>query len=626
MSHVLVIAARELRERNRIFVAAAAFAVLPFLTALLPGAKTMGRPMMIALTGGLLAVAMGLGVAVSLGASMVGRELSEKRLSFFFAKPVSSGAIWWGKVVASLVAAVMAFAIILIPSLMLGTEVWKKTWTLQPDQLIPITLVSMVVLFFVAHVASTMIRSRSALLALDLALLFCAAAALYAIAQPLLSAMALRLLAWTGAAVGIALVLVMAVVPMWQLERGRTDRKRSHAALSLYLWSGVAIVVALAAGFVLWVTTVSPADLTKIYLAQGPGSGPVLLAGQAANRMDYNSAFLVRRDGSTHRLAAPWSLTFSGDGNVAAWTRVSGLPWQGRSFELIAMRLDDRNAKPIETNLRTSGSAGFVLSFDGSRIAWVEGSTVSVHDVGSGQLLASARLEAVGRWPEMFFRTNDSVQIVSHRSIETGPGGATRYRLGLFELDIPGRRVLTGPEIEAGRGYSRFSGDGRYLATDAGVYAAATGAAVTKLSPQDSRRTSTVLADGRVIAIAKGGVIGIHSRSGELLRQVVVPGTTWVNVLGEHAPGKLVVGIMRSQWSPQEAASGRHMALAILDADSGSVTNLVEGAGTRGGWWWGLRDPRHIRIDATRIAAIDAAGKPMLVNVLTGEKKALVRE
>jgi ABC-type transport system involved in multi-copper enzyme maturation permease subunit len=98
MNATILIASRELRDRSRLFLIAAVMAVVPFLVALM---LRRDRQMGMAAVALFLGVAYSGGLALMLGVSTIGRELTEKRLSFLFARPVSPAAIWFGKAAAA---------------------------------------------------------------------------------------------------------------------------------------------------------------------------------------------------------------------------------------------------------------------------------------------------------------------------------------------------------------------------------------------------------------------------------------------------------------------------------------------------------------------------------------------
>src|SRR5512145_2096094 len=99
MTHALIIARHELRERSFVFALAGVLALIPFAMSLMPFGRRFGRELMLAGTAGIISVCFTVGLALILGASLVGRELSEKRMSFYFARPVSAASIWFGKLI-----------------------------------------------------------------------------------------------------------------------------------------------------------------------------------------------------------------------------------------------------------------------------------------------------------------------------------------------------------------------------------------------------------------------------------------------------------------------------------------------------------------------------------------------
>ncbi len=90
--------AREIRERRFTFLAALAAGLFAFPLAW-AAQKTSGfafRECLSALAYPLAAF-LGFGLAAGLGATILGRDLSENRLGFFLSKPVSSLGLWAGK-------------------------------------------------------------------------------------------------------------------------------------------------------------------------------------------------------------------------------------------------------------------------------------------------------------------------------------------------------------------------------------------------------------------------------------------------------------------------------------------------------------------------------------------------
>src|SRR5204862_4411388 len=128
-------------------------------------------------------------------------------------------------------------------------------------------------------------------------------------------------------ALGIGLFVILAVAPVWQLARGRTDMRRSHAAFSMFFWSAIATLLAIAAAGFLWLRASTPADLVEVEdIAQASSGGWALVTGVSAHRGDFRSTFLLNAGtGKYARLTVPWSgVQWSRDGRVAAWIQPSG--------------------------------------------------------------------------------------------------------------------------------------------------------------------------------------------------------------------------------------------------------------------------------------------------------------
>ncbi|HYM61089.1 MAG TPA: hypothetical protein VEZ11_09375, partial [Thermoanaerobaculia bacterium] len=305
MRNTLVIAWRELEERRLVPVAAIAFALLPIVLAMIPGIGGKSPRDAITIGSVVLSICFTLGLAAILGVSIVGRDLSEGRMSFYFSRPVGAASIWAGKVMAAAILIALSFLLIGAPARFFGDAAWTQFW--QLTQVLPsfaiggtgggIVLGTALVLFFVAHMLGTIVRSRSPLIVLDfVAAVMCGVAVPFLI-RPLLAGWARGLAVALGTGLGCAFVIVLACAGAWQLAHGRTDRKRNHSALSQFLWSSMAIVLILGAAFVTWVVSAKPNDLNAAILGQRAPAGPwLVLMGRAANRGDYRAGFLVNSE------------------------------------------------------------------------------------------------------------------------------------------------------------------------------------------------------------------------------------------------------------------------------------------------------------------------------------------
>ncbi|HKR66608.1 MAG TPA: hypothetical protein VJZ00_22970, partial [Thermoanaerobaculia bacterium] len=227
----MVIATREIRERSRLLIVAAALAILPFAVALAPGAQgNRGHAIMVVGAAG--AFNFAIAIALAMGISTICRDLSEKRLSFYFSKPVSPFSLWFGKSIASLLIALLAAVIIAVPSYLGARDAWRQAWNTGGDRLALAFPILLLLFFFGSHAIATMMRSRSVLVALDFILLVAAVAVMAAILRPVLLAGGMRMTGGIGSAVAGGILIILAIAPVWQLAKGRTDIRRSHLEFS----------------------------------------------------------------------------------------------------------------------------------------------------------------------------------------------------------------------------------------------------------------------------------------------------------------------------------------------------------------------------------------------------------
>lgn len=573
-----IIAAREVREKARLFLICAALAVVPFAATLLPGTRGNAQ-MTIAMVGGFLAAVLGLGVAATLGASTIARDLSERRMSFYFTKPVSAPAIWIGKAFAGLFVSLACAAIIATPSVLASRQQWRMHW-LGDVQPLTALAIAIVVLFFLAHVLSSVIRSRSPLLALDFVFLIVAVAAVYYMIVPLVLGGAVELVTYFAIALGTALLLVLALAPVWQLANGRSDIRRSHAALMRFLWPAIGVVLLIAGGVVAWVVHAPLEDITVRHVEQAPRGPLALVTGTARSRLDYQATFLV--DSSTgryQRVAALlwWDSQFSDDGRVAAWLE---------RFEL-------RTAKG-RTGIDVPASASFFLSGDGSRVAVVNGDLLSVHEVATGRILASAAgLNGRAR-QQFFFVTPDLVRVIEH---EHRVGAPTPLRI--FELDVRARTMRKTGErlVHPPQAPVSVSGDGsRMLIRGENVIAdGRTGETIAQFA-EPGPVHAAMLRDGRVVRITREeGVARLRTfeRDGRPRHVVPIPAPRTVWIAGETGSGKLII-----------AAHGKTM--YAVDLARGVVEKTVPGVHGPAPRW--TVDPRLSRYEGD-LVGVDTSGK-----------------
>jgi hypothetical protein len=388
MKNALVIAAREFEEKRFVAYAAVAFAILPFIFAAIPGLKANPADT-IAMGSLIFGATFAIAVGVMSGASFIGRDLSDGRMSFYFSRPIGALSIWFGKLTAAILMIVGTFGFIIVPARIAAGDHWTRLVSASTTYSVAYILVIAIALFLIAHVIGTFARSRSPVIVLDFAAAVICGVVIRLLVLPLLAGEAFILLRGLGIALGVAAILAIVGGGAWQLERGRTDRRRNHVALSQFLWATMAVALLIAAAFVGWVVSVKPADLTGRIQASHSVSGPfAVISGTAKGRADYRAAFLLNsEDGSTWRVDpwAPAGVRYTRDGRRAVVPR--------RAANAAEMLVYTRGkVDPVESGLTISDGDYFV-SDDGGRIATVSKSKIlSVYDVATKRSLVSVRL------------------------------------------------------------------------------------------------------------------------------------------------------------------------------------------------------------------------------------------
>ncbi|MFN8093463.1 MAG: hypothetical protein U0599_14815 [Vicinamibacteria bacterium] len=235
MTQALAIAARELRERWILFPAALAFGFVPIvLPAFRPDFRDIAPVVGVA-----FAVVLGATAAVVVGSTMLARDAAMGRLAFLLARPVSLASVWAGKWIAALVLVLGSGLLAAVPWMAVTTppEAHGGSWlsALANGPGTPLFLGLAVLAVGLANFNAAAFRSRSAWLALDLALLVTAVLvvrryfppfAQYGLVDALVDIVHFPSLAvWILAVAGL-------LGSAAQLVVGRTDLRRAHRALS----------------------------------------------------------------------------------------------------------------------------------------------------------------------------------------------------------------------------------------------------------------------------------------------------------------------------------------------------------------------------------------------------------
>ena len=231
MNATMAIMVRDIAARRELFLLAAMVAIfislLPFLPNIVEYEKTDVRTIASAVS----ALALGCILALLFGATFFGNDLSEGRIGFFFSRPVSGFAIWWGRVLAAMVLVWIVEIIVLIPALyhegirLIASRDATDVLTILAYIIIPLLF------FLLAHSFSVLIRAGTHWLFLDLGGAVVFALFAWLNLNPLIEIGAPIALCVVGGALIAALVVSLSIGGRWESPRDGSMSNGSTASI-----------------------------------------------------------------------------------------------------------------------------------------------------------------------------------------------------------------------------------------------------------------------------------------------------------------------------------------------------------------------------------------------------------
>lgn len=583
MSAVLVVARREFQERRFLLVAAVVLAALPHAVYLAVHAWAGARDAEDARTllGMFVAIAFPASVALAVGSSLIGREMAERRLGFYFSRPISVPALWAGKFLGG--AALILFTF-LCCTLSVDITSGRGGFAQRNPDVLGFLFLIVVFLALVAHVGSTMYRARSPWLVADIVLAVAFLAALGTLARTIVEAGAIfsvvrhphhgegaRALEFILAAFVVALLCGAAA----QLSVGRTDARRAHAALSVTVWVSALLILGAFAAWQRWLLAGTPAQAGGVgypFVASPAGEGIFFrgLTGRAGFRPFYlmnagSGAFLrLSPDGEPRP-------TFSADGRTAAWISIPE-PWEDdHRPRLSVVRMGDgvRLAARIPMNDSMRWHSLLAVHPDGRQAVIAGDGAAGLVDLDTalvGAQVALTHLRAADVLPDgrvRVFHGMGEALVISIWSPHVGSLAET--------VRLPRAALLTR------RGDVAVAS----LSLREKVILDLAQGTVKSLTAEinDPLPRALLLGDGRV-ALGMGNEVRITDAAGTTLAVVPVPEKSQVNALREPEPGQLAVGLWSLVLSKRRTL--------FVDAATGSVLRDEAGllpAGPQSGPW-----------------------------------------
>jgi len=508
MSKLMVVAAREVAARKLLFPAALIMGFFPLAIGAISRAHAPGIP-----GATMMALIFGIVIAVVIGASVVGRELGERRLSFYFARPLSGTAIWGGKVLGGLAAVLASEILVLAPSLVVNHGL--PTYA-DGGIFVSVIVAMSVALLSFGIVLGIVLRAKTAWIGLDLGVL---------IGSGLLAGSGWRILSagiyptaettWTSFLVTLALVttavvaITLFVAGAAAVIIGRCDLRRAHRAASLVL---LALIPLGASGvaWAHWFVTPSGSDLSARLVKASPDGHWALITGEARGRSLFQFTRFV--DLSTLRAVdpgdnLPLQPAFSADGRTAAWVA---------QRRLLTLALDRRGAEPVRSRSLAFARNGveIYLSPAGDRILIIEPQTVSLYSLPDEHPLAVVPSESMSVQAARFV-TPTRVRLYRQ---------STPSQIRIDELDLGTKRMQKTGELELAS-FRRLSPAGDRIVGNGVLSDGRTGG---RLASLPDAAIESFLADGRVVVISADGLLRVLTRDGEQERSIALGVTPWV--------------------------------------------------------------------------------------------------
>lgn len=629
MSALLAVVLLEARERGFVLVGALAASVLPILVPLIPGlAKLPIQDVREAAAGLVTLLLIGL-LAVAFGATAFPLSPSDRRMGFYFHRPVPAWALWLGKMGTDVVLVVICGLIIMTPAWMAE----GLTGKLRPEQvLVSIDMWPLLLLLPASHLGSVVVRSRSAWVLADvlIALTFLTGWAYVTLrvanwAYDELDVMlSIQALSW-----GVCLTAASALCVIV----GRMDVRVARRWMSIPLWSCMAVGLLVGGGYLRWSSTPQPDDIEKFHFLAAAPDGP-WIAFSGPCRGGWNH-FLYNTETGEHvrlgRMTVP--LTFFSDaGDTAAW-----FAYRDAGRELLVADLRVTPPAPRATGLFVEHDDYWVwFAPSGTHVAVRTDLGIELLDVRYPRAVEREDRVLLPPAERTVFLDDRRVRLLSTRpaeektvdlmlqdfDMETGRQLAEilvaglpskRNRLACSTATARSRDVFVLDERNGGRVTLRDSNTGEEQSL------------LVNLLPGTRCRIG-LLSDDRVVVGAGSDAttrVGVFDSGGTPMAIVELPETDEYGVLlgAEVSPGRFVVGL-----TPVANADDEPL-VYLVDANSGDARVVAEGlrpvSTLRNDLWIWRQMPAmpnspasrlFVNVERTRLVRLDpATGKSQVV-------------
>lgn len=648
--------AREIFERKLAFLVAFAAGFVPLIGSLLYGWSSPdaaeGR-VLVAVVG---ATALSAAFAILLGGTAIVGETKEKRISFYFSRPIPSGAIWGGKLLAAVFVTFATVFLAFTPGWLSGTGPARRLWGFEatPGWTALAALLLSVVLVLGSHAVVTVARLRSPWVALDLVLaptlVFLSAVFLRSLRKNtwgfLIESFDRDVLGTALVALVLGVFLALLAATFVQVAEGRTDARRAHGAFSVVFFGVCGLAVALLGAWAGWCASATATDLVTVRggVETAP-RGPWVAVAGPLRAWRGAGAFLFDTTGGRSLRQHGYRAVFSRDGTRTAWGEPRFGFFERKDNRLDLVVADLATGRPVATGLDTEGWAVLALSPSGRRLAIRDGRTLSAYDVSdpaNPKQLAAFTLAEDAR--AVAFVGEDAIRLFPRFYNTARRQDIAPAALEIAELSLPSKKFLVTGRFEGGTlPYLRLSADGRFLVgsrrlDDAPMPAWAvtlhdgrSGALLATLASELRNAQVRFLSENRIavtgIAGAKGRLLFFEGEKGwgAPTRMVDLGPAKRAALGGEIAPGRVAVSLLPLEENPLPA-SRRAAKLLFVDAATGAVSLLGDGLvpADRMGWWSNPVLPPAEAGSPASFLFLDASDRLVRLDPATGARTVLV--
>ncbi len=483
---LLTVALNEIKGRSSLLGASLVIGIFPLLFCFL--GKTFGLTSNyddIGLVTYAIMLCCAIGFSLISGASILGNDLSNRQMSFYFSRPLSSLIVWGGKILATLGVVIAGSTITLLPSLLLFTNNLKQSFT--PD--LVVNFVALVLFFSgLGLVGGIVFRSKSFFLGLDLALtpiviglgglIFWKVLIYYAgsyYVEEIGFSKNFDIISLAIGFVGLAMIISTGV----GIVVGRTDIKQVHRALSSSLWSLLFFVVLSGFAFSQWIVSASPKDITRISESSIlEGEKWMIFSGNTWGRGSYMPTFLFNLNTKTYVSLPNESRAYvSNNGNKAIWLEEKGI--SAKEYQLVKVDLTSNEAKPIYTKFSFPERGTWKLSDDGSLAISVRQSLISIIDLNQDKELATVNIPTNNGWPyKMLFLSPEKIRMY-YSNVENAS-----QNISIFDVDVKAQKASLEGKLSTSLQYMfevSKEGDKLFLYRNRELYDGKTGKFLTNL-------------------------------------------------------------------------------------------------------------------------------------------------